>query len=174
MKFSVRRLVFAAMMAAIVCATTLLHLPLPLVGYVHAGDAFVLLCGFLLPAEYGFLAAGIGSAIADVLLSYAVYAPASFVIKGAVAFVAAVLFGRACRKSAEGRVRFWSLLAIGLFAELLVVAGYFVYELLLYRDIAMALPGLPMNAVQGAFGAVLAAFLMQQMTRFRLTERFLK
>ena len=42
----------------------------------------------LLGAVLGFLAAGLGSALADLFSGYVVYAPVTFVIKGLMAFIA--------------------------------------------------------------------------------------
>ena len=61
-----RSLVLSSMFAALVCvATMVIKVPSPLNGYVNLGDSLVLLAGWLLPPAYGFMAAGIGSAMAD-------------------------------------------------------------------------------------------------------------
>ena len=92
MKKNTKNLVFAALLAAVTCVATLvIHIPSPLNGYINLGDCFVLLSGWLLGPVYGFLAAGIGSGLADLFLGYAVYAPATFVIKGLVALAAYLL-----------------------------------------------------------------------------------
>ena len=88
MRNSNRRLVTAAMMAAMtVIATMVITIPTAGGGYVNIGDALVILSGWLLGGPYGALAAGIGSALADVLSGYAVYAPATFVIKALMGFI---------------------------------------------------------------------------------------
>ena len=66
MKKNTKNLVFAALLAAVTCVATLvIHTPSPLNGYINLGDCFVLLSGWLLGPVYGFLAAGIGSGLAD-------------------------------------------------------------------------------------------------------------
>ena len=78
-----KKLVMASLMAALVCvATMIIKIPSPLKGYLNLGDGIVLLAGWMLLPGYGFLAAGLGSALADLFLSYITYAPATFVIKG--------------------------------------------------------------------------------------------
>lgn len=44
----IKRLVFAALFAALACAATFIHIPVPSMtnGYVNLGDCFVLLAGF--------------------------------------------------------------------------------------------------------------------------------
>ena len=77
------------MLAALCCvATMIIKIPSPLKGYLNLGDCIVLLSGFMLSPLYGFLAAGIGSALADVFSGYVVYAPATFLIKGLMALAA--------------------------------------------------------------------------------------
>ena len=61
-----RKIVMSAMFAALVCiATMMIRIPSPLKGYLNLGDGIVLLAGWMLPPFYGFLAAGAGSALAD-------------------------------------------------------------------------------------------------------------
>ena len=71
----IRKLVLAALLAALVCvATMVVQIPSPMQGYVNLGDCFVLLSGWLLGPWYGFAAGGIGSMLADIFLGYAHYA----------------------------------------------------------------------------------------------------
>ena len=57
-----QRLCLAAILAALGCAATFIHIPYPL-GYLNLGDCIVLLCGVLLPPLWAMAAAGIGSAL---------------------------------------------------------------------------------------------------------------
>lgn len=84
-----RKIVLAAMLAALCCvATMIIKIPSPLKGYLNLGDCIVLLSGFMLSPVYGFLAAGIGSALADIFSGYVIYAPATFIIKGIMTLIA--------------------------------------------------------------------------------------
>ena len=88
-----RRLVSAALLSALCyAATRIIQIPAPMGGYVNLGDCIVLLSGWMLGPWWGFLAAGAGSMLADLLSGYAYYAPATFLIKGAMALLAALLF----------------------------------------------------------------------------------
>ena len=59
------------MLAALVCvATMVIKIPSPLNGYINLGDCIVLLSGWLLSPVYGFMAAGLGSALADLFAGY--------------------------------------------------------------------------------------------------------
>ena len=66
-KNATQRLVIAALIASLTCvATMIIKIPSPLKGYMNLGDSVVLVAGWMLSPLYGFLAAGIGSALADI------------------------------------------------------------------------------------------------------------
>ena len=87
------RIVFGAVMAAIICVITLFRIPLGQ-SKVHFANAMCLLAGLLLGPVTGGLSAGLGSALYDVLFGGYdfVEAAITFVSKFAMAWVAAVLF----------------------------------------------------------------------------------
>ena len=58
---------FTATFAALCCVCTFIAVPLPF-GYFNLGDVFVLLSAWLLGPVLGPLAAGVGTALADVLI----------------------------------------------------------------------------------------------------------
>ncbi len=150
-----KKIVITALFAALSCAATL-AIRIPVVGtggYVHLGDAIVILSGTLLGPWCGLLAAGVGSAAADLIGGYFIYVPITFVIKGLVALVSG-LVARAVR----GRMRHAAALLGGLADIVLVAGGYFVCEIPLYGVEAAATSVLA-NALQGAGGLVIAAIL---------------
>lgn len=160
-----RKLVLSALLAALCCvATMVVQIPSPMQGYVNLGDCFVLLSGWMLGPWYGFAAGGIGSMLADVLLSYAHYAPGTLVIKGLMAMTAALILRR-MNGSSAGRV------LGGVAAELLMVAGYFGYASLLLGKGLAAAASIPGNLVQGAAGLAAGLMLMAVMERSQLTKK---
>ena len=83
-----KKIITSALMAALVCvATMIIHIPSPLKGYINIGDCVVLLAGWMLSPCYGFLAAGLGSALADLFSGYVTYAPATFIIRAIVPLI---------------------------------------------------------------------------------------
>ena len=122
MKNNTKKLVMSALFAALACiATMIIKIPVPgAYGYIHPGDVVVILSGIMLGPVHGFFAAGIGSALADLLSGYAIYAPATFVIKGLVALCGAFAYRFMVRKST-----IVSLLLCGLINVVFVVGGYF-------------------------------------------------
>ena len=160
---SIRKLTMAGVLAAsIVLLTTLVSIPMPGgFGYINLGDVGVLLAGMLLGGGWGALCAGAASALSDVLLGYTVYAPATFVIKGLVALVAGLLFVKT-----EKKIRFVALYL----AALIVPAGYFFYELLLYGA-ASAIPNILFNTLQCLVGAVIATIVGVMLLKTKLLSR---
>ena len=144
----IRKLVLAALLAALVCvATMVVQIPSPMQGYVNLGDCFVLLSGWLLGPWYGFAAGGIGSMLADIFLGYAHYAPGTLVIKGVMALVAALMYEKMGRTAT-------SRIAGGVVSEIIMVLGYFGYaSLLLGKGLAAAASGRPRGRRAAGHGA---------------------
>lgn len=161
----IRKLVFSALLAALVCvATMVIAIPIPGGGYANPGDCFVLLCGWILGPWYGAAAAGIGSMLSDVFAGYVAWAPGTLVIKGIMALLAALLY-RAFSRRFVGK-------AIGaVVCELWMVAGYYLYTVLLLGDAEGALLSIPGNLMQGVVGVVLGLLLIRLIGHLRLQER---
>lgn len=145
MQRKARIIAITGVLAALTCAATMVvRVPSPSGGYMNLGDTLVLLSAWLLGPWYGAAAAGIGSALAD-LIGYPLYAPATLLIKGGMAIIAGLLLRK-------GRSRLLPALP----AEALMVAGYWVFDGMLTGSLLGAAAGIPSNLVQAGFG--IAAF----------------
>jgi uncharacterized membrane protein len=163
-----KQLVLAALMAALTyVGTMIIKIPTPTNGYIHPGDGFVLLSGILLGPVWGSLAAGIGSALSDLTGGYFIYVPATFLIKGATALVASVIF-KGLAKAFENKKTVIKLVLAGITGELVMVTGYFVFEIFmltagensgLAAGVVAAAAGIIPNIIQGLFGVVISATL---------------
>ena len=160
-----KKLVVTALMAALSCvATMVIEIPSPMKGYVNLGDSIVLTAGWLLSPVWGFCAAGIGSALADLLSGYVIYVPATLIIKGLMAIVA--YYGFALLHTKCGNLT--SRIIGGIAAELVMIAGYFVFAGFLYGYGAAAL-NIPGNAVQGVVGIVIGIVLTQILEKSKIS-----
>lgn len=160
-----KRIVVASLMAALTCvATMIIKIPSPLEGYLNLGDCVVLVAGWMLSPAYGFLAAGLGSALADLLSGYAIYAPATFVIKGLMALVAFA----ACKLLQKKFGKTASRLIGGVSAEVLMIAGYFVFEGCMY-GFGPSVVNIPANAVQGVAGIIVSLLLIKVFEKANIT-----
>lgn len=152
-----KKTVMTALFAALACAATM-AIRIPIVGtggYVHLGDAIVILSGILLGPAWGFFAAGVGSAMADLLGGYFIYVPITLAIKGLVALSSGLVARAVWDKP---RLRRAAAVFGGLADIVLVAGGYFVCEIPMYGLTAAAASVLP-NAFQGLSGLVIASLL---------------
>jgi len=79
----------------IVTVTTMfIRLPLPSTGYFNFGDVAVVFSGLLLGRVGGFIAGGIGSALADILLGFAIFSPLTLLAKGVEGFLCGYAKGK--------------------------------------------------------------------------------
>ena len=142
----IKTLTWAGLMCAIVVVTTMFAaIPIPGVqgAYANAGDAAVYASAHLL----GWPTAAIGSMLADLLLGSALYAPATFVIKGVMALLAVKL---------AGKVK--AMIPRFLICGGAMVLGYFLYECLIYGA-STAVISIPANLMQAVAGALLGAII---------------
>ncbi len=148
-----RALTLAALFTALTTvATLLIQIPTPTKGYVNLGDSIVNIAAWVLGPVYGAAAAGIGSAIADIVSGYVVYAPVTLVVKAAMAAASALVIRAAGKRSGSLLPR----IAAAASAEVIMVVGYALFEAVLYHSASAALLGVPANAVQGALGAAVS------------------
>ncbi|MBQ9606105.1 MAG: ECF transporter S component [Lachnospiraceae bacterium] len=167
-----RVLVMAALLAAMTyVATTVIKIPTPTMGYVHIGDSFVLLSGFLLGSLTGGLAAGIGSMLSDLLGGYVAWAPGTFIIKFATAAVGALVFERLGKKTGL-HLPARSIIS-GVSGELVMIVGYFLYNIIMLTlvntgaeqvalgaAIVQSFAEIPFNGAQGIIGICLSTALI--------------
>lgn len=147
-KDSVYKLVFTALMAALVCVATFLRFPF-LGSKVHLGNTLCLLAGLLLGGPAGGLAAGIGSALNDLVSGYPIdELLVTFVSKFLMALICAAIAGRS-----EKRARLVLGCAVGAFSYVaLYMLKTFVYRRFIY--------GYPMDAVWATMASKLPASLI--------------
>ena len=82
-----RAIAVNALAAALVCIGTMaIQIPIPL-GYMHLGNACILLMAAMFGPVTGMLAGGIGSAMADLLTGYTQWVLPTLLIKCAMGFV---------------------------------------------------------------------------------------
>ena len=156
MNNNLKKLILAALFAALSCVATMsIRIPTPGTGgYIHPGDAIVILSGVILGPVWGFLAGGIGSALSDLIGGYFIYVPITFVIKGLVALAAGLLYQKVGKNQ---KSRYIAVILGGVADIILVAGGYFVCEFFIYG--AGAAASIPANIIQGVGGLVISCIL---------------
>ena len=148
-------------MIALVCVLTMVvRIPTPTRGYLNLGDSAVLFCGWLLGPLFGPVAAGVGSALADLFSGYPVYIPGTFFIKAAMALFVSVVSAR-FRRGDKPRPRLGFFLG-AVIAELVMIGGYYLYEAVVIGEgFSAALAGVAGNAFQAGAGIGGAILLIE-------------
>ena len=156
MNNNLKKLILAALFAALSCVATMsIRIPTPgTSGYIHPGDAIVILSGVILGPVWGFLAGGIGSALSDLIGGYFIYVPITFVIKGLVALAAGLLYQKVGKNQ---KSRYIAVILGGVADIILVAGGYFVCEFFIYG--AGSVASIPANIIQGVGGLVISCIL---------------
>jgi len=133
-----RLLAFSGVFAGLVFAATLVSVYFPATGgYFNLGESMVYTAAILGGPLVGAVAGGLGSALADIYLGYAQYAPGTLIIKGAEGFIVGAVY-HALRGMDRERLRRIGLLA-GILAGIgLLAAGYY-YGVLYGRPVELYL-----------------------------------
>lgn len=167
-KNALQKIVLSGVFAAIIATVTYFVIPVPIThGYVNLGDCFVILCALVLGPTYGFLAAGIGSCLADLLTGFFVYAPATFIIKGLMVLAVYFIAGKMKERFSIIRTVLGALVA-----ETVMVLGYLLFELAIYGGGAFT--SIPGNCIQAIFGGCAGIILSSVLFKTSLFSKILK
>lgn len=162
-KQKTRRMIMAALLAAIIAVCTrFTAFPIPgTAGYVHVGDAFIFLAAVLLPTPYAAVAGALGGALADFMYGSVVYILPTAIIK---ALMAICFFGKK-----EGKLFCTANILRALIAAVIMCAGYYVTEAIMYKSLVSPLIGIVWNLVQGVFSTAvfIAVAVALDATKFR-------
>lgn len=161
--FSTREIVFTGLMTALVfIATFVPHIPIPL-GYAHLGDAVIFLLALLVPRRPALIAACLGSALADLLGGFALWAVPTIVIKYGMA---EIVYRIAPQGRAIGQGRIVTAL---LLSSLWMAFAYTLVGAVLYDGLIAALTSTPGLIVEGIVNSVIALLLLP-MLRGRIPQ----
>ena len=166
MNKNVRKITYAALAAAIVFVVTrIIYFPVGSSGaYVNFGDVAIYFTAFLLGGPIAAVASAIGSALADLTLGYAIYIPATFVIKGLMGLTAGFIM-----KS----TKFWIYVTACVIGGAIMTLGYALYETFLF-GFAVAIGNAPGNLIQWGGSVIIAALLFPVVKRIKTTSYFAK
>lgn len=159
-------LVYTALLTALTTIATLFFRIPTGNGYIHLGDAMVLLGAMMLPRKHALFSGAVGAALADVISGYSVWAPWTLIIKMCMVLIMQAALKRAANYESTDRHIFSVPVPelIGfILAGVETVCGYFIAEALIYGNWVSALIGMPLNALQVFVGAVLAVVISRML-----------
>lgn len=156
----IQKIVLTALLAAMTfIATVIIKFPTLTGGYIHPGDGIVIISGILLGPVYGFLAAAIGSMLADMYSGYMGFMFATLIIKGLAALVGSFTYHFSI-KALKGKFQPLALGITSIFAGIIVTLGYFLFEAFIMElGIPTALTSVPFNLIQNAFGIIVVLLI---------------
>ena len=140
-----------ALSIALVCiATMAIQIPIPL-GYMHLGNACILLVAALFGPTTGFLAGGIGSALADLLTGYPQWIIPTLMIKS----IMGLAIGLIAHKKGEGLQMISLRTLLGPVAGVVImVFGYFAAGAIMNGSIYTGWTQVPGLTLEGVLGMV--------------------
>ncbi len=149
----------AAVMAALVCITTvLIQIPIPATdGFFNIGDAMVMVAALTGGPIVGAFAGGIGSSLADLLGGWYVWVIPTLIIKGTEGFLTGWILRR-------GKQKIQNIVFAWMIGGLEMVFGYFLVQVYMY-GLSAAMVELPFNFVQMAVAGIVGIPLSQALKR---------
>lgn len=158
-----KKIAFSGVFAALVFVTTF-FIKVPVAsGYVHFGDAMIYLGAGIIGGPWAMLAGAIGAGLADLIGGYAIYAPASIIIKALIV----VPFMLAYKKNDK----LFSLKAVLMTipAGVITVGGYFIADMII--DKAYAVVDIPGNVIQAVGSAVVFAVVCFALDKAKIKDK---
>ena len=154
-KYNAFFMTVTGVLAALACVSNLIRIPLG-ESKISISNAVCLLCGLIAGPGAGFISAGLGNFLYDIFTGYGYESIITFVSKGAIALVAALLTKRIRSRSRIERgdyIQLWVSCALG-------ALTYVVLYMLKTFIFGLTLNGLSMEGTLAKMGAKLPASLI--------------
>lgn len=162
----VESLVLTAIMIGLTAVATMV-ITIPIVGtqgFVNFGDVVIFITAILFGPQVALLAGGLGSALGDILLGYAHWAPYTLVIKGLEGLVTGLL---AYRMFSGGSIK-WGKGLLGLIlGACVMIAGYYAAGGIMF-GFKVSLLSIPGNAFQALLSAAISIPLALALSKVKL------
>ena len=141
-------LVLTALFCALTTvATTVIAIPVTgTQDYINIGDSMIFTGAYLLGPFAGAIIGAIGSALGDLILGYYYWIPFTVVIKGLEGLVFGFLVKFLIPK--KRTLSYILTVVYSFLSGLIMVVGYFIANLILYRNIVTSSIVIPMNFIQ--------------------------
>ncbi len=147
----------AVMSALVTVGTLIVQIPNTMGGFFNVGDVMIFVAALTFNPLIGGVAGGLGSAIADIMLGFPVFAPLTLVIKGLEGLLASLITNK---KSVYRDV----LAVVAAGTEMVI--GYFLVELCLWGLVGASgeiLANIAQIAIGGIVGIPIALVLRRRL-----------
>lgn len=158
-----RMLVISALFVALtLVATMFINIKLPIAGnggLIHLGNIPLFVAAFVFGRRTGAIAGAFGMGLFDLLSGYTIWAPFTFIIVGAMGYVAGVI----AEKVPGKRVLVYSMAVV--VAMLIKVVGYYFAEVVLYSNWIQPFGSIPGNVLQVGFAGLVVVPLVARIKK---------
>lgn len=168
-KVNTKKIVFISMFAALTCVFTMfVVIPTPATqGFINIGDSMIILCAFIFGGVPAMISGAIGSALADILLGYAMWAPFTFVIKGLEGLIIGLIASSLLKRPVMNKLQILSAFIAMIVGLLWMAVGYAIVESFLY-GFPTAIAGMPNNLIQAGMACAVAFPVYVILTRSKI------
>ncbi len=155
------KMVFTSLVTAvIIICTFLIKIPLPAsAGYVNISDAFGISAAFILGPFYGAIALALGGLISDLLLGFAYYAPATFIVKF-LSIVIPYITVKVVTKNKTLKIIFFTVMF-----SILMPVGYLCFEYFVLKLGSASLFSFGCNIAQGLISGIISIFITTALSK---------
>jgi uncharacterized membrane protein len=156
-------LVINALFVAItLVATMFINLKLPIMGnggLIHLGNVPLFLAAFVFGRKTGAIAGAFGMGLFDLISGWTVWAPFTFIIVGAMGYVAGLIAEKVPGKRA---VVYSMAVAVALIIK---IVGYYFAEVILYSNWIQPFGSIPGNVMQVVIAGIIVVPLVARIKK---------
>lgn len=169
---SIREIALNGVLIALVfVATYFIQIRLPFAangGLIHMGNIALFTIAVLLGAKRGAMAGAFGMALFDIASAWTAWAPGTFVVRGVMGFIIGYIFEVGLPQKVNRIVLFSAAIVI---STVWMIAGYYIFEALLYGDWYAPIKSITGNLTQIAIGWVVTVPLTATLGRAPMFKR---
>ncbi|MBW5467967.1 ECF transporter S component [Brevibacillus formosus] len=152
----------ALFIAFTLAATMFINLRLPIMGnggLIHLGNVPLLIAAFVYGRKTGAIAGAFGMGLFDLISGWTAWAPFTFVIVGAMGYVAGLI----AEKVPGNRAFVYALAVVA--ALVIKIVGYYFVEVILYGNWIQPFGSIPGNVLQVVVAAVIVIPLVGRLKK---------
>lgn len=165
MKYNkIKLLVITALFAAL-CTVCTAFVSIPMLGtggYIHFGDAIILLASSVLPPMFSMFVGAVGGALADVIVGAPVWAIYTFVIKALVSLC--------ITNKKDTMLNLRNILGL-LVSFVVTIGGYYVAEALIYGNWVSPVLSMVGNLIQCAGSAIIFVLFSLSLDKIKFKSK---
>jgi len=155
----------ALLTALVFVATYFINIKLPIAangGLVHLGTAMLVIASVVFGKEKGAIAGAVGMAIFDLSSGWALWAPFTFLIRGAMGYVLGAI---SYSNNKNGENVIINILAV-IVSGILMIGGYYISEVILYGNWLSPIGSIPGDITQIVMALIIGIPMAKILKRY--------